>query len=179
MKRTIIFIFMIFVLTGCARPQVKDISKQHSHLSEPASAIVLSINPEDKDFAECVQRELENHITTLTFVPEEKFRDALFPWFEPSTAPKSIEELGSTMNRPLVRNRIQGFGIRFVIFVGGHKSKEKFEGPFIVTGGFGAAGALGYTSSDRKTEISAVVWDLKEMASLKKWGQKKWGQIFD
>jgi len=137
------------------------------------------MNPGEEKFANCVQEELAKNVSGLKFIAEDRFRDALFPWFESGTFPRSIEELDLTMNQPLVLDRIQSIGIRFVIYVGGYKSKGKFDGPFMVTGGFGAAGALGYTSADRKTEIKAVVWDLEKRVSLgevdvEKSGSFKW-----
>lgn len=179
MKRAVVIFFMIMVLHGCTKPQVKDSSKGASPVDQPVAATILSTDSEDRGFADCVQRELKNRISGLEFVPEDRFRDALFPWFEPSTAPTEIGQLASIMKKTLVRDRIQSLGIRFVIFVGGFTSKEEFKGPFMVTGGYGAAGALGYTSSDRKTAISAVVWDIKKMASLgdiqvEKTGSFKW-----
>ena len=178
-KNTFIFMIMIIVLAGCAKTQINDSLVEISHINQPATATVLSANVKDKSFAECVQKELENYIPILKFIPEDKFREALFPWFEPSTSPQSIEGLGSMMNNLLVQDRIRSIGIRFVIFVAGHESKGKFGGPFFAGGGYGAVGALGYTSSDRKSEISAVIWDIKEMASLgdvqvEKSGSFKW-----
>ncbi|MFC1534800.1 hypothetical protein ACFL7M_15710 [Thermodesulfobacteriota bacterium] len=170
---------LILIIFSCAKTQVKDSLIESPHINQPVSATVLSKNVKDKSFADCVKKELKNNISTLKFIPEDKFREALFPWFEPSTYPKSVEKLGSMMNNHLVQDRIQSIGIRFIIFVGGYESKEKFGGPFIVAGGFGAVGALGYTSSDRKSEISAIIWDVKEMASLgdvqvEKSGSFKW-----
>jgi hypothetical protein len=182
-KNTFISMIMIIVLVGCTKTQINDSLVKASPINQSATATVLSANVKDKSFAECVQKELENYIPILRFIPEDKFREALFPWFEPSTSSQTMEDLGSMMNNLLVQDRIRSIGIRFVIFVAGHESKGKFGGPFFAGGSYGGVGALGYTSSDRKSEISAVIWDIKEMASLgdvqvEKSGSFKWIGLF-
>lgn len=179
MTRKNIFIFMILALVSCTKTQVKDSPIETPQINQPAIATVLSTNVTDNTLAECVQRELEIDIPNLKFIPEDKFRDALFPWFEPNTSPQSIEDLGSLMNHPLVQDRIQSIGVHFIIFVGGYQFKGEFGGPFMVVGGFGAAGAFGYISADRKTQITAVIWDFKKKVSLgevktEKSGSFKW-----
>ena len=180
MKHTLVFILTLsMVVFGCSKSQVKDYLVEPTYSNQLTIVTILPISGVDKKYAECVKMELANNISELKIIPEEIFRDALFPWFESSTAPKSIEDLGTTMNRPLVLDRIRRIGIRYVIFVGGSKIKEQFSGPFIVVGGFGAAGAFGYTSSDRTTEITAVIWDLEREISLgevevEKSGSFKW-----
>jgi len=179
MKQVFFFISMIFLLIGCTNSQFKDSLVEPAYSNQPIIVTLLPMNQAEKEFAECVQTELEKNIPALKFIPGDKFRDALFPWFEPNTFPKNIEDLTSTMHQPLVVNRIQSIGIRVVIFVGGYSWKGKFDGPFMVAGGFGAGGAFGYISSDRKTEIKAVLWDLGKIVSLgevevEKSGSFKW-----
>lgn len=179
MKQALFSILMLILLGGCTKSQINDSLVEPVHLNGPAIATILPLSLGEGHFADCVQAELAKNISEIKFIAGDKFRDALFPWFEPSTFPKNMEDLGATMNQPLVLDRIQSIGIRFIIFVGGHKLKGEFDGPFTFVGGFGAAGAFGYISSDRKTEIKAVLWDLEKMVSLgevevEKSGSFKW-----
>ena len=166
MKCNNILIFVILVFVGCTKTHVKDSLLRTPRINQPATATVLSINVKDKIYAKCVQKELENYISILKLIPEDNFREALFPWFELSTCPKSVEELASIMDNHLVQDRIRSIGLRFIIFVGGHESKEEFHGPFLFGADIHGVVFLGYTSSERKNEISAVIWDINEMVSL-------------
>ena len=166
MKQALLFITIIVLSVGCTKSQIKDSLVRPAHSNRPSIATIVPMNPGEEKFANCVQEELAKTDSELTFIAEDRFRDALFPWFEPCTFPRSTEELDSRMNQPLVLDCIQSIGIRFVIFVGGYKLKGEFDGPFTVVGGFNAAGALGYTSAYRKTGIKAAIWDLERRVSL-------------
>lgn len=166
MKRQLIFISTLtLIVFGCAKSQVVDTLVQPAYSDQASIVTILPMNLREKKFAECVQAELAKSSPELKFIAEEEFRDALFPWFEPSTIPNSEQELSSMMNHPQVRERIQSIGIRFVIFVGSYKFKG-VNGAFFAVGGFGSAGVFGYTSADRKFKLWAVIWDLEKMVSL-------------
>ncbi len=169
MKHALILIAILpTVVLGCTKSQVKDSLIEAAYSNQPTVVTILSMNPGDKDFAECVQRELANNISALEFIAEDIFRDSLFPWFEYGSVPRSLEDLDLTINQPLVLARLQSMGIRFAIFVGGHGVKGEFSGPFYcgyALGG-GGGGCVGYMSALRKTEITAVIWDLARMVSL-------------
>ena len=98
----------------------------------------------------------------MKIVPEDKFRDALFPWFESNTFPNDIDELSNLMNNDFVRERIESLGVRFVILIHGLTAQSKLEGG---GGGVGVA-AVGILAAERETRIHATVWDLNEVVSL-------------
>lgn len=168
MKQTLLFTSIFILSVGCAKSQVKDSLIKAAYSNQPIIVTIISMNPEDKDFAECVQSKLADNISELEFIPEDIFRDSLFPWFEYGTVPKSIEDLALTVNKPLLLGRIQSIGIRFAIFVKGHEVKGELSGVMVPgpPSGIGFLGALGYMSASRNSEIAAVIWDLEKMVSL-------------
>jgi hypothetical protein len=158
MKYTIVFIcFFSILLFGCMKSQTKDSLMVQTHEQHFSVATVLADDFEDKRFAECVQWDLKNEFPKIKFIPGDSFRDALFPWFEPNTAPREKGELSAILNKTLVRERIEAIGVELLIYVHGDTNQGRFSGSH---GGYGAA--AGYYSAKRQTHIWTTVWDLKD-----------------
>jgi len=159
MKKTFLFIStIIIVIFGCTKSQIKDSLKAHFRTNQYTTATIFPINLKDKKFAECVQEKLKDDLKYLKFVPGEKFREALFPWFEPNTAPKTIEELSILLTKPMVKKRIESLGVELLIYVHGHTKMydEANDGsPFCLVHTY-----------QRETHIWTTVWDIKEIVRL-------------
>ncbi|MCJ7774292.1 MAG: hypothetical protein MUP22_14310 [Desulfobacterales bacterium] len=160
MKYNFFCIFLIVsVILGCTKSQIKDSLKEHSRANQYTSATVFPINLESKEFAACVQEELKEDLQYLKFVSGDKFREAMFPWFEPNTAPQNIEELSALLRKTLVQKRIESFGVEILIYVHGYtKSYDESFGdiPYFMIMG----------SNERETHIRTTVWDLKEIVRV-------------
>ena len=144
----------------CTRSQTENSLLERTSANQFSVATVLEVDFEDKGFAECVQNDLEKKLSNLKFIPGDRFRDALFPWFEPSNAPKKIDEFSAIMDKTLVRDRIEAIGIELLIYVHGHTYQEQIQL------GQGVAYGFGYQDADRETHIWTKVWDLKNNVDL-------------
>ena len=58
----------------------------------------------EEDFVECISDALAKGSTGLDVHASKEFEDKMYPWFEPSTAPLSTEDLTRSLARP-VRSR--------------------------------------------------------------------------
>jgi len=166
----------LIILGGCARTEISD------HLGTPTAmsldqAIAVIPYPltrnvgidsriypgwrSQTEVADCLVSSMKSADPNLQFIEPDAFRDALYPWFAPSTAPQSLEELDSVMKNPLVQERMNNIGVRFVILVTGYTLEKDYVG-----GGIMFFGIYGYTSINRETKMSVIVWDEKEMLSL-------------
>lgn len=167
MKHTLLFISMIIiVLFGCMKSQVKDSLTTSSHFYKDTTMTILSNNLEDKKFTKCLQRELKEDLPELKVISEDKFRNDLFPWFEPSTAPKDAKELSALLNKTMVRKQIDSLGVEILVYVHGETVQGELGGPGFCGGGYGGAGCLGYVEAERETHITTTVWNLKEVVSM-------------
>jgi hypothetical protein len=167
MKNINIFILAIIIsLFGCMKSQIEDSLITGSHLYQATTITILSKNPDDQNFAECLQKELKKDLPNLKVIPEYRFRDALFPWFEYRTAPKDAEELSATLNKPSIQSYLKSVGVEILVYVHGETSQSDLDGPGFCGGGYGAAGCLGYVEADRETHIATTIWNLKEGISL-------------
>jgi hypothetical protein len=151
-------LMIVSVIFGCTKSQIKDTLKEHSPANQYTTAAILPINPKGKVFAKCVQEKLKDDLQYLKFFPGDKFREAMFPWFEPNTAPKNIEELSALLTKPLVKKRIESLGVELLIYVHGY-IKVYDESMGISELGFGV-------SATREADIQTTLWDLKEIVRL-------------
>jgi hypothetical protein len=110
------------------KSQTKDSWLVQTHDKQFSVATVLSVDFEDKKFAECVQNGLKKDFSKLTFISGDRFRDALYPWFEPSTAPREIAELSAILSKTLIREHIEALGVELLIYVHGDTYQGEFHG---------------------------------------------------
>jgi hypothetical protein len=90
---------------------------------------------------------------------EAAFRDALFPWFEPGIEPLEPDAFAATVDKPLVRAKIEELGLRYLMVVRG-RSRAGDAG---LMPGLTLGPSLGMTVRE-ETEVSAALWDLKHGA---------------
>ncbi len=168
MKQTLSLVSAVLIATvGCTTFDLQETLKETVVIAPNQAITILpqGPSPDDMDIAECVGRKVQRTSPNLRFIPLLEFRDALFPWFEPGTAPDTLEELALLLDKPLVRERISSLGVRYVIRVGGATIQQPFEGPIFCGFGPGGGGCFGYVAADRESHISATIWDLEEANS--------------
>lgn len=109
----------------------------------------------------CVANVIKEIHSQQGITSAQHFRDSLFPFFEPATAPKTVQDLSSLLEKPAVRKRIDSLEVRYVITIAGNTSVSEGGGPFFCGGGMGGGGCFGYASAEETTDLFAAIWDLK------------------
>jgi hypothetical protein len=97
---------------------------------------------------------------------EQQFTDALFPWFEPSTAPSSAAGLRTLLERPGVSERLNQIGVRYVVWLDGNTRKTDSGGSVACAAGPGGAGCIGLGWWEKQSGYVASVWDLSNGTEL-------------
>lgn len=115
----------------------------------------------DRGFVECVGGKI--HGADIAVMPEQEFIDALYPWFEPRTAPKGLAPLVRLMERPTVREKLTGQRIRYLVLLDGDIESDGHAGSMSCTIGPGFGGCFGFTTWQKTAFFEAVVWDLKDL----------------
>jgi hypothetical protein len=115
----------------------------------------------EEDFVACVNDEVQKGKSGISVYPERQFTDALFPWFEPRTAPQSAEALPELLARPGVEQRIAERGIRYVVWVNGNTEQTSGGGSLSCAVGPGGGGCFGLTWWEDDASYDAAVWDLR------------------
>ena len=160
-----------------------DETRQVATAIQANESIVLLKKPQlegvgtEEVFLDCVQERLGGQLVhpedgqsgraSTARVPfkiygEQEFTDAMFPWFEPSTAPANAAGLKVLLQRPGVTERLQQIGVRYVVWLDGNTRKTDGGGSVACAAGPGGAGCIGVGWWEKESGYVASVWDMQQ-----------------
>jgi hypothetical protein len=116
-------------------------------------------------FVSCLSDELGKGSHPIAVHPTQKFEDQMYPWFEPSTAPLSTDDLSKLLQKPDVRQQVEKTGVRFVVWLDGSTDRVASGGGITCAAGIGGAGCMGLAWWEDDSRYDATVWDLKGLSS--------------
>jgi hypothetical protein len=111
---------------------------------------------------DCVGHRLAQARPPFEVMPAGQVRLEFFPWLEPSTAPKSLEELQRWAAEPAVRNKMRAIGARYLLEFRGGTKTEIPGGGILCGAGFGAGGCFGFAWGSRESAFNATLLDMWE-----------------
>lgn len=154
---------------------------------QPNESIVILKKPQlegvgtEGEFLSCVQEKLGGELVhpqegqsakpASSSVPfkiygEQQFEDAMFPWFEPSTAPANAAGLKTLLEHPGITERLTQIGVRYVVWLDGNTRKTDGGGSVACAIGPGGGGCFGVGWWDKEADYVATVWDLNTATEL-------------
>ena len=121
--RWVVTIVWVSVTTGCVTTTVQEMRQASTGISASESVVVLgrhdnAAKESEDNFISCVANNLGGR-GGIGVINEQTFVDALFPWFEPRTAPLKTADLPDIVTQPLLANRLQSIGVRYLIWIEG------------------------------------------------------------
>ena len=154
-------------LSGCVTSTVQQVREASTGISEDDLVVVLgrrhkSRNETETDFIDCVSERITRKSDGVNVMSESAFVDAVFPWFEPRTAPLDVSDLSNVISRPLVTERIDEIGVRYLIWVEGHTERSAESGRLtcnIISGAIPAC--IGFLTWESDSNYEASIWDVK------------------
>jgi hypothetical protein len=174
--------------SGCMTSKVEESRQVATAIQADESIVVLKkpqlegIGTEEK-FIDCLQERLggelihpeegqsssvdrSNQAVPFRIYGEQEFTDALFPWFEPSTAPANADGLRVLLARPGVSERLGQIGVRYVVWLDGQTRKTDGGGSIACGAGPGGAGCIGVGWWEKQSGYVASVWDMNTGSQL-------------
>lgn len=153
-------------LCACVTSRVEDMRTSDTGLREGEGVVIMAKsyhlgNETEADFISCVGNSIGRGSNGLRVVPNSEFVDALFPWFEPRTAPAETKGLPDLMQRPGVPEMIAEKGIRYVVWLDGATDRVAGGGSMSCAAGPGGGGCFGFAWWQNDSKYEASVWDLK------------------
>ena len=150
------------LMAACALPVARHSGDRVGAPEAGDGLVVLSLDgPDDAGIPRCVAGNLERARPELAAVPPRTFRSALFPWLEPSTAPRDLETFARLIARPAVSARLAELKVRYVAVVSGATTMGAYKGGILCGAGYGGGGCLGLTWAVRESRIATALWDVK------------------
>ena len=119
----------------------------------------------EEDFVDCISDALADGKNGIAVHSSTEFEDMMYPWFEPSTAPLSTDDLSALLEKPEVMQRVRDSGVRFLVWLDGSTDRVASGGGITCAAGVGGAGCMGLAWWEDDARYDATVWDIKELDS--------------
>jgi hypothetical protein len=159
----------LIILSGCSATTTIDEYRptdQPIFLNSDEKVVILGRRDAghyetDREFIECVS----NKVTSgdVKVLPEQQFIDAIYPWFEPRTAPKGLPRLKRLMQQRSIKAKVDALSIRYLVWLDGSTETTSQGGSMSCAIGPGGGGCLGFAQWDKLSVYEATVWDLDEL----------------
>ena len=118
----------------------------------------------DPEFIDCVAKHMRG--SAISVLPEAQFIDAIYPWFEPRTAPKGLPRLKKLMQNPLIKTVVNQQSVRYLVWLDGSTETVEKGGSISCAVGPGGGGCFGFAQWDKLSVYEAIVWDLEELQEM-------------
>lgn len=154
------------VITGCSTGTTDIVNSTSMAKYDGESVVVMARsyhtgNQTETDFTECVVNSLQRGDSPINVMAGDDFIDALYPWFEPRTAPNDIKAMPKLMNNPKIATRMRETGVRYVVWLDGNTDTPNGGGSVSCAAGPGGAGCFGFAWWESDSDYDAAVWDLE------------------
>ena len=158
-----------FVLGGCAATTTIDEfrpSNEPIELGAGEKVVILGRRDAghyetDRDFVDCVGGKIRSK--EISVMAEQEFIDAIYPWFEPRTAPRGLARLTRLLEEPRVRAQVTDQKIRYLVWLDGQTQTEDQAGSMSCALGPAGGGCLGFSLWEKVSVYEAIVWDLVDL----------------
>ena len=162
---------LVMLLASCTSTTVDEFRQGATGINSDESVVILgrrhSSDYETRaEFVDCVGERMTTGNDALSVIPEKQFVDAMFPWFEPRTAPLRTRDLERLMSEPVVADKMAEFGVRYMVWLDGFTETSGRTGTISCTVGPGGAGCFGFGSWEDDSTFDARVWDVASLQNV-------------
>jgi hypothetical protein len=159
------------LLASCTSTTVDEFRQGETGINSDESIVILgrrhSSDYETRaEFVDCVGERMTTGNDSISVIPEKEFVDAMFPWFEPRTAPLRTQDLERLMAEPVVAEKMAEFGVRYMVWLDGFTETSGRTGTISCTVGPGGAGCFGFGSWEDDSTFDARVWDVASLQNV-------------
>lgn len=158
---------VLFSLSGCVTSTVQAVRQANTGLEIDDSIVVLgrrsrpTSNETEFDFVNCISRKMNGGANSIPVVDEQTFLDALFPWFEPRTAPGKATDLAELLREPVLADRLREIGLHYLVWVEGSTQRVDQGGSLSCSVTPGGAGCFGFLTWENDSSYEAQIWDVQ------------------
>lgn len=158
------------LMSGCVTSRIENSRQGATGIAEGESVVIMAKsyhlgNETEAKYIKCIENALGRGSRALRVIPHREFVDALFPWFEPRTAPAETKGLAKMMGRPGVADKIKDMGVRYIIWLDGDTEKVAGGGSLSCAAGPGGGGCFGFAWWQNASDYDASIWDLNGLES--------------
>jgi len=158
-------------LLSCTSTTVDEFRQGETGIENHESIVILGRRQASdyetrSEFVDCVGKGITSGENSISVIPEQEFIDAMFPWFEPRTAPLRTRDLEKLMSEETVAATISDFGLRYIVWVDGFTETTDRAGSISCAIGPGGGGCFGFGSWEDDSNFDARIWDVGSFSSV-------------
>lgn len=162
----------IVILTGCVTATVDQMV-----FNEPidgigdATVVILgrrhaSDYDTEPEFVKCVGKHITARDKSIEILGELEFINALYPWFEPRTAPLRPEDIDKLMQHAPVARKMAELKTEYMIWIDGNTVRTNSGGSMACSISPAGGGCFGFSSWGDEADYEAVIWDFTDRAEV-------------
>lgn len=161
----------VFALTACTTTEIDEFRQGATSIQDGDSIVILGRRQNNNyetegSFVNCVANVVNSGQNGIAVVPEQEFLDAMFPFFEPRTAPMRTSHLKELMSLEVAATRMEDFGIQYIVWLDGITQRSQQAGSISCTIGPGGGGCFGFGTWQDDSNFEAEVWDMKTLDTV-------------
>jgi hypothetical protein len=164
-------LLMLASLTACTTTEIDEFRQGSTGIKEGESIVILGRRQNNNyetegNFVQCVANIVDSGNNGIHVVPEQEFLDAMFPFFEPRTAPMRTTHLKQLMEIEQAKQRMADYGIQYIVWLDGLTQRSQQAGTISCTIGPGGGGCFGFGTWQDDSNFEAEVWDMDTLESV-------------
>ncbi len=162
-------LLMVLVLTGCVTATVDEmVFNAPLEGIGDASIVILgrrhaSDYDTEPDFVKCVGDHIARGDKTITVVGELEFINALYPWFEPRTAPLHPRDIDRLLLQKPVAQKMVELKVEYMIWIDGRTERTNSSGSMACGP---TTGCFGFGTWGDEANYEAVIWDFTDQTEV-------------
>ena len=120
----------------------------------------------EPDFIECVGDHIAARDKSIQVIGELEFINALYPWFEPRTAPLRAQDIDRLMQQQPVAEKMAELKTEYMIWIDGSTVRTDSAGSMTCAIGPGGAGCFGFGTWSNDANYEAAIWDFTDRVEV-------------
>ena len=132
----------------------------------------------EPDFIDCVGDHISRADNSITVMSELEFMNALYPWFEPRTAPMHPADVERLMAIEPVRDKLEDMKTEYMVWIDGKTTRTDGAGSMTCGIGPGGAGCFGFGTWGNDSNYEAIIWDFTDAQEVGRMSTTASGQSY-
>jgi hypothetical protein len=169
--RLVIALSAVVIMTGCTTTEIDEFRQSATTIADHESIVILGRRQNnnyetEESFVDCVANVVSSGSNGINVVNEKEFLDAMFPFFEPRTAPMRTGHLEQLMAVDIAAQRMEEFGIEYIVWLDGITQRSDQSGSISCTIGPGGGGCFGFGTWSDDSNFEAEIWDMDTLSTV-------------
>jgi hypothetical protein len=166
--RVLLLVGVMGLTSACVTSTVDEmVSNEPTAGIGDASVVILgrrhaSDYETEPDFVKCVGGHIAAGDKSITVINELEFLNALYPWFEPRTAPLYPKDVDRLLAQPPVAQKLAAMKVEYLIWLDGSTVRKDGSGSMACSLG----GCFGFGTWSHDANYEAVIWDFTDKAEV-------------